>query len=156
MIDLSNLRLQASLELLITLSFGLVILIPIIGFALVQVANANYNLEALEAQQAAQAIANTATLVYQEGYPAKSVVEIYVPPGVENIYVGSTNGNYGHFIIFQLYSILGPDYVSAYTTANITGYLGNIVQQGSYLVSIEANSSCSFTQNKLCVVISSS
>jgi uncharacterized protein (UPF0333 family) len=91
---------QSSLELLITLSFGLIILLPIVILAFVQISNSTSTLSATESQGAATKLADLATLVGSQGYPAKQLVLIQVPPDVQNIYVGNQTNGVGHEIIF--------------------------------------------------------
>ena len=148
----SNYRLQSSLELLITLSFGLAILLPIVIIAFIQVSNSNTSLSAIESQQAASKLSSVATLVGSEGPPARQLVQINVPPGVINIYVGNTMVNgLGHEIIFQIVSVLNSSYITTYTPVNVSGNLDGIAAQGTYLVNVSAQSSCLGNPNVQCV-----
>jgi hypothetical protein len=143
---------QSSLELLITLSFGLAILLPVVIIAFIQVSNSNTSLYAIEAQQASSKLSSVATLVGSEGPPAKQFVQINVPPGVLNIYVGNTMVNgIGHEIIFQVVSPLNSSYVTTYTPVNVSGNLGGISAQGTYLVNVSAQSQCESNPNVECV-----
>ena len=148
----SNFKLQSSLELLITLSFGLAILLPIVIIAFIQVANSNTSLSAIEAQQASSKLSSVATLVGSEGPPARQLVQITVPSGVENIYVGNTiTGGVGHLIIFQIVSAINSSYITTYTPVNVSGDLGGITTQGTYLVNVSAQSQCQGNPNVQCV-----
>jgi hypothetical protein len=148
----SNFKLQSSLELLITLSFGLAILLPIVIIAFIQVSNSNTSLSAIESQQAASKLSSVATLVGSEGPPARQLVQINVPPGVMNIYVGNTmTGGVGHEIIFQIVSVLNSSYITTYTPVNVSGNLGGIATQGTYLVNVSAQSNCQSNPNVQCV-----
>ncbi len=145
-------KMQSSLELLITLSFGLAILLPVVIIAFIQVSNSNTSLYAIEAQQASSKLSSVATLVGSEGPPAKQFVQINVPPGVLNIYVGNTMVNgIGHEIIFQVVSPLNSSYVTTYTPVNVSGNLGGISAQGTYLVNVSAQSQCESNPNVECV-----
>ncbi len=142
---------QASLELLITLSFGIAILLPLVIVAFVQLANSNSALSSIESQEAASKLSSVATLIGSEGPPAKQLVQIEMPPGVEYLYVGSINNSIGHEIIFVIRSANGPSYITSYTPVNVSGNLGGIVNQGTYLVNISAQQSCPSNQNAACV-----
>jgi hypothetical protein len=143
---------QSSLELLITLSFGLAILLPIVIIAFIQVSNSNTSMSAIESQQAASKLSSVATLVGSEGPPARQLVQINVPPGVENIYVGNTlYGGVGHEIIFQIASVINSSYISTYTPVNVSGDLGGIASQGTYLVNVTAQAQCPGNPSVQCV-----
>ena len=147
-----NFKLQSSLELLITLSFGLAILLPIVIIAFIQVSNSNTSLTAIEAQQASSKLSSVATLVGSEGPPARQLVQINVPPGVENIYVGNTAvSGVGHEIIFQIVSVINSSYITTYTPVNVSGNLGGLSAQGTYLVNVSAQSQCQSNPNVQCV-----
>jgi hypothetical protein len=145
---------QSSFELLITLSVGLAILLPVVAIAFIQLANANSSLSAIEAQQAASKISSIATAVGSEGPPAKQVIQVQVPPGVRYIYVGALNNGVGHEVIFVVSSPTGLSYVTSYTPVNVSGNLGGIVGTGSYLVNISATASCPHNSQLPCVYIS--
>ncbi len=82
--SLGHSKAQSSLELLVTLSFGLIILLPIVVLAFIQISNSTSTLSATEAQGAATKLADIATIVGSQGYPAKQLVLIQVPPNVQN------------------------------------------------------------------------
>ncbi len=133
---------QSSLELLITLSFGLIILLPIVVLAFIQIATSSSTLAATEAQEAASKLASVASVVGAQGFPAKQLTLLQVPPDVADIYVGSENGGIGHEIVFVVRTTAGASYVTAYSPVNVTGYLGSLTSQGTYLVNITAYDSC--------------
>jgi hypothetical protein len=150
-------KLQSSFELLVTLSFGLAILLPLVVFAFIQIASANSALSAIAAQQTASKIASIATLVGSEGPPARQMVQVAIPIGVQNIFVGtltSTPG-VGHEIAFVVRSPTGLSYVTSYVQLNVSGTLGGISSPGTYLVNVSALSQCSASQPVPCVYISS-
>lgn len=144
-------KLQSSVELLITLSFGLFILLPVILLAFIQISNSNASLSGVEAQQAASKLSNVASLVGSEGPPARQYVQINVPPGVINIFVGNTINGVGHQIIFQIVSPVNTSYVATYTPVNVSGSLGSISSAGTYLVNISAQSKCPSAPSQPCV-----
>ena len=145
---------QSSFELLITLSVGLAILLPVVAIAFIQLANANSSLSAIEAQQAASKISSIATAVGSEGPPARQIIQVQIPPGVRYIYIGALNNGIGHEVIFVVSSPSGLSYVTSYTPVNVSGNLGGIVGTGSYLVNISAVSSCPHNSQLPCVYIS--
>ena len=150
-----KMRAQSSLELLITLSFGLIILLPIVVLAFMQIASSSSTLSSTEAQAAASKLASIATLVGSQGFPAKQLVLIQVPPNVQNIYVGTQNNGVGHEIIFIVSTGSGPDYVTAYTPVNVSGYIEELSSTGTYLVNVSAMNSCPSNPSVSCVYIKS-
>ncbi len=148
-----NKRGQSSLELLITLSFGLMILIPVVVFAFIQISNANSTLSTTESQQVASKLASVATSVGAQGYPAKEVVVIQIPPDVDAIYVGNLKNTVGHEIVFNVSTSAGPSFVTSYTPMNISGNLGTITGTATYLINVSAQSSCPSNNAVPCVYI---
>lgn len=144
-------RLQSSLELLITLSFGLAILLPIVILSFIQIANSNTSLSAIESQQAASKLSSVATLVGSEGPPARQLVQVNIPPGVVNIFVGNVLNGVGHEIIFEIVSPINSSYITTYTPVNVSGSLGSIAVQGTYLVNITATNQCPSSTSQPCV-----
>ncbi|MCL4403543.1 MAG: hypothetical protein M1500_01020 [Candidatus Marsarchaeota archaeon] len=144
---------QSSLELLITLSFGLIILLPIVVFAFIQISTASSTLSSTNAQAAASKLASVAAAVGTQGYPAKQLVLINVPTGVQNIYVGTQSNGVGHEIVFTVSTSAGLSSVIAYTPVNVSGYLDSITQTGSYLVNVSAQNSCPSNPIVSCVYI---
>ena len=138
----NRVRGQSSFELLVTLAFGLAILMPIVVIAFIQLANTNTSLAAIESQQAASKLTSIATLIGSEGPPAKQLAQIQVPPGVRYIYVGNVNNTVGHEIIFVVSSPTGLSYVTSYTPVNVSGNLGGISSAGTYLVNVTATGAC--------------
>ncbi len=133
---------QSSMELLITLSFGLAVLLPIVVLAFMQIASSTSTLSTTEAQAAATKLASIASSVGSQGYPAKQLVLIQVPPNVKNISVGGIDNIVGHAIIFVVNTNAGASYVTAYSPVNVSGYLGEITPSGSYLVNVSAQQTC--------------
>jgi uncharacterized protein (UPF0333 family) len=146
---------QSSLELLITLSFGLIVLLPIVALAFIQMASSTSTLSTAEAQEAATKLASIATAVGSQGFPAKQLVLIQIPPNINNIFVGNAINGVGHEIIFLVTTNAGPSYVTAYTPLNVSGYLQNIAQTGTYLVNVSAQNSCPSFAGLPCVYIKS-
>lgn len=147
-------RAQSSFELLITLAFGLAILLPLVVIAFIQLANTNTSLATVESQQAASKLASVATLIGSEGPPAKQLVQIQVPPNVKFVYVGNLNNTIGHEIIFAITAPTGLSYVTAYTPVNVSGSLGGISATGTYLINVTALSVCPINNLYACVYMS--
>ncbi len=145
---------QSSLELLITLAFGLTILVPIIVLAFLQISSSSSSLSAGIAQASASKLAAAATAVGTQGYLARLSVIVQVPPNVQNIFVGTQANGLGHEIIFVLRTSAGASYVTAYTPANVSGYLEQISQPGTYLLNITAQRSCQSVPGTPCVYVS--
>lgn len=150
----SGMRGQSSFELLVTLAFGLAILMPLVVIAFIQLANTNASLAAVESQQAASKLANIATQVGSEGPPAMQLAQIEVPPSVRFIYVGTVNNTIGHEIIFVVTSPSGLSYITSYTPVNVSGQLGSITSTGTYLVNVTATAACPTNTIAPCVYLS--
>ncbi len=133
---------QSSLELLITLAFGLVILLPIVVLAFIQISNSSSTLSTTEAQAAAQKIATVASTVGAQGSPAKQLVLVQIPQSVTSIYIGTSSGTIGHEIIFVINTNAGPSYVTAYSPLNVSGSMTADINPGVYLLNITAQTSC--------------
>jgi uncharacterized protein (UPF0333 family) len=144
---------QSSIELLITLSFGLIILLPLVVLAFVQISNSTSTLSATEAQAVAGKIASVATTVGSQGSPAKQLVLVDMPQNVKSVYIGNLNGTVGHEIVIVVNTNAGASYVTAYTPVNVSGDLGSITAQGTYLVNVSAQSSCPIEPAISCVYI---
>ncbi|MDE1868885.1 MAG: hypothetical protein KGH60_02885 [Candidatus Micrarchaeota archaeon] len=146
---------QSSLELLITLSFGLIVLLPIVVLAFIQISNSTSTLSTTEAQGAAAKLASIATSVGSQGYPAKQLVLLQVPPNINNIFVGTQTNGVGHEIIFVVSTNAGNSYVTSYTPVNVSGYIEQLSQAGTYLVNVSAQNSCPSNAAIPCVYIKS-
>ncbi|HIH50178.1 MAG: hypothetical protein ABSE71_04315 [Candidatus Micrarchaeaceae archaeon] len=149
-------RAQSSLELLITLSFGLIILLPIVVLAFIQISTSTSSLATTEAQGAATKLADVAAAVGSQGYPAKQLTLVQVPPDVQGIFVGNQTNGVGHEIIFVVNTNAGVSYVTAYTPVNVSGYLSELAQQGTYLINVSAQTYCPSNMAVQCVYIKSS
>jgi hypothetical protein len=151
-------RAQSSLELLITVSFALIILLPIVILAFIQMTSTSSNLATGEAQAAATKIAEVAVNVGVQGPPAKQLLLIDMPPNIQQIIIGnsvSTGSGLGHQIIFQVNTNAGLSDAVAYVPINVTGSLSSILSQGTYLINITAESPCTYDPGVQtpCVVI---
>ncbi len=147
----NSFKFQSSFELLITLSFGLAILIPVIVIAFIQIANANTSLSAIETAQAASKLSSVATVVGNEGFPARQLVQINVPSGVINIFTGNTMDGIGHEIIFEVVSPINASYIPTYTPVNVSGNLSSISSPGTYLINVSAQVQCPSDTQYECV-----
>ncbi|MDE1865706.1 MAG: hypothetical protein KGH94_03680 [Candidatus Micrarchaeota archaeon] len=148
---------QSSLELLITVSFALIILLPIVILAFVQMSSTSSNLATGEAQAAATKLAEVAVTVGAQGPPAKQLILIDMPSDVQQIIIGNqvnSGTGFGHQIIFIVDTNAGLSDAVAYVPVNVTGNLGSVLSQGTYLVNVSAESPCTYAGSTLpCVVI---
>ncbi|MCL5442584.1 MAG: hypothetical protein M1603_02785 [Candidatus Marsarchaeota archaeon] len=144
---------QSSLELLITLSFGLIILLPIVVLAFIQISASTSTLSTTEAQQVASKLASVASVVGSQGSPAKEVVSIQIPPDVQAIMVGTPSGGVGHEIIFNVSTNAGVSFITAYTSVNVSGNLANIEATATYLINVSAQDACPSDAAVPCVYI---
>ncbi|MGC8571803.1 MAG: hypothetical protein ACP5RI_00690 [Candidatus Micrarchaeia archaeon] len=144
---------QSSLELLITLTFALIILLPIISIAFIQISNSASTLSSSEADAAAEKLASVATSVGLQGYPAKQLVLIQIPQNIKSASIGTQTGTIGHIITFVVDTNAGPSYVSAYTPVNVSGSLTGLTSEGVYLINISAENSCPSNPTLPCVYI---
>jgi len=149
----NKIRAQSSLELLITLTFALIILLPIITIAFVQISNSASALASSEAEAAAEKLASTATEVGVQGYPAKQLTIVQIPQNVKAIYIGTLTNGIGHEITFVINTNAGPSYISAYTAINVSGTLSGVTSEGVYLVNVSAQNTCPSNPNLPCVYI---
>lgn len=146
-------RSQSSLELLITLSFGLIILLPIITLAAVQISTSTSTLSVTEAQQSADRLAAVAVQVGTQGFPARQLVVLQIPQNVQAVEVGTPSNTLGNEIIFIVGTSGGQDYVTAYTPVNVSGYLAGIQSPATYLLNVSAVQNCPTQPSQPCVFI---
>lgn len=147
-------RMQSSLELLITLSLGLTILLPIVTLAFLQISTSSSALSSTEAQSAAEKIAAIAAQVGAQGYPAKQLITLQVPQNVQAIYIGNLTNGLGNEVIFVVNTNAGLSYVTAYTPVNISGYLVGIQSPATYLINVSAQVTCPSKPSFPCVYVS--
>lgn len=146
-------NLQSSIELLITLSLSLVILMPIVTLAFIQISSSSSTLSTTEAQAAAQKLASIASQVGAQGFPARQLVTLQVPQNVRLIYLGNLANTIGNEIIFVV-SVNGKNsYVTAYTPVNVSGYLPGIQSPATYLINVSAQANCPSNPALPCVFI---
>ena len=126
---------------------------PIIILAILQTANASSFLSVSIAQGTASKLASVATAIGSQGYPAKQTISVQIPPDVYGIYVGTQNNLIGHEITFIVKTSSGLSYVTAYTPINVSGYLEQLTQPGTYLINVSAISSCTTAPSQPCVYI---
>ncbi len=144
---------QSSLELLITLAFGLIILLPIVVLAFIQISNSSSTLATTEAQAAASKLASVSASIGAQGAPAKQLVLMQIPQQVQNIYVGTLQNTPGHVITIVINTNAGLSYVTAYTPVNVSGYLQGDTSPGVYLVNVSVQNNCPTNAGISCVYI---
>ena len=145
---------QSSLELLVTLSFGLIILLPIVALAFLQISSSSSTLSATAAQQVGSKLATVASLVGSQGPPARQLTTVEMPPGVQNISVGTLSNGIGHYIIITISTTGGLDDIVSYTPVNVSGNIGGLSSQGTYLLNVSADAQCPSNLAVSCVYIS--
>ncbi len=143
--------LQSSLELLIMLSFGIIILLPIVMLAFVQMASSSATLYTGQAQSTADKLASVAAQVAAQGPPTQVFTSVQVPQNVHNIYVGNLNNTVGRQIVFVIETSAGMSYVTAYSLVNVSGNLSAIESASTYLVNVSAQASCPSQPSIPCV-----
>jgi hypothetical protein len=148
-----GIKAQSSLELLITISFGLIILLPITVLAFVQLSTSSSSLTAAQAQAVTTKLASVAAFVGSQGPPSKQLVLVQVPQNVQNIFVGTLTNGVGHQIIFVVNTNAGASYISAYTPVNVSGYLEGISQPGTYMLNVSMQAQCPANSAISCVYI---
>ncbi len=144
---------QSSLELLIILSFGIIILLPIVTLAFVQMSSSGASLYAMQAQGTANKLAAVAAFVASQGYPAQQYTSISVPQNVQSIYVGTLNNTPGRQITFVISTGSGNSYVTAYSLVNVSGNLSAIESSATYIVNVSNQLSCPSNPGFPCVYL---
>ncbi len=144
---------QSSLELLITLSFGLIILLPIVVLAFIQISNSTSTLSTTEAQAVVNKLASVAMAVGSQGPPAKQLTALQMPNNVKAIYVGTLSNGVGHQIIIVVNTNAGPSYITAYSAVNVSGNLVSITSPGSYYINVSSQNACPSDTAIPCVYI---
>jgi len=130
-------------ELLITLAFAMMMLIPIIVLVYLQTSSGSEQLSVDQAQQSVNRLKSTVDVVGAEGPPAKATINIIVPQRVTGITVGCVGQHcIGREIVFTVQSAGGETEIVATTLYNVTGDLSAYAHTGTYPVSIEALDMC--------------
>lgn len=144
---------QASMELLITLAFALVMLIPITVLVYLQTSSGSEQLAIDQAQQSAARLKNIADTVGAQGPPAKATISIVIPQRLNSVTIGSASPpGIGREIIFHVATSAGETEIVVTTLYNVTGDLSNYTKAGTYPVYAEAVDDCLGTGTP-CVVI---
>jgi len=128
-------RAQSSFEYLIIISIVIAFLIPIWAYVLNTQQGTTDELSLTYAGNAVKKIADTASLVYSQGPPAKVTVRLYVPGGVQEIFVINTTIN------MRVRTSSGFSDVYEVSTAimNMTqGFNDTLLNEGTHLIKIEA------------------
>jgi len=130
---------QASMELLITLAFVMMMLIPITVLVYLQTSSGTEQLSIDQAQQSVNRLKNAADMVAAQGPPAKTTINIVIPRGLSSITIGSSSPPYiGREIVFSVRAAGGETQIVATTLYNVTGDLGDYTRAGTYPVVVEA------------------
>lgn len=150
-------KLQSSIELLVTIGFGLGVLLPFLLIAYSQATTSFTSLVTAQAYATAQKIVTTANIIGSQGEPAKQTIQVFIPQNIKAIYIGSKTQTpgVGPFLDFQIQGVGGVSDIVVYSQVNISGtirYMGS----GSYLVTLTAFNSCPLNPSLSCVFINSS
>ncbi len=122
--------LQAALEYIAILGIVLTFIIPLWMYTISLHQQARTELSLSYAENAVKQIADTASLVYSQGPPAKVSLRVYIPTGVMNISMINTT------IIFNVSTSFGYTNVFAISDAKLNGSVPT--EEGYHLLSIEA------------------
>jgi CBS domain-containing protein len=147
-------KLQSSVELLITVGVALGILLPIILVAYSQASATSLSLNSAQAYATAQKIASIAAIVGSQGEPATQTVQVFIPPRVHAIYIGSKTSQVGNSITIQLETTGGLSDITAYSPVNVSGTI-NYLGPGIYLLTFRAYNYCPLKPSVSCVFINS-
>ena len=141
------------MELLVTLAFALVMLIPIIVLVYLQTSSGSEQLAIDQAQQSVNRLKSVADTVGAQGPPSKATINVIMPQRMGGIMIGSDDSPYiGREIVFTVRASGGDTEIVVTTLYNVTGDLSNYTRAGTYPVSIEAVDDCQGT-GRPCVVI---
>jgi uncharacterized protein (UPF0333 family) len=123
-------RAQTAIEYLSIIGIVLVFVIPIWAYLVTLEQQTSTELSLSYSKNAARQIADTSSLVYSQGPPAKISFQVYIPIGIENILIDNKN------IVFNV--SIGPAYtdVFATSTATMNGTLSK--EPGYYTIQIIA------------------
>ncbi|MCL4383320.1 MAG: hypothetical protein M1168_01785 [Candidatus Marsarchaeota archaeon] len=147
-----NLKLQSSLELLITVGFGLLILIPIVIIGFIEMASSSSILSTSAAQQVTDNLATVSAQIGVEGPGARQLVLIQIPQNVRNISIGS-NSIPSHLIAITVSTSGGNSSIISYSLVNVSGNLTKDILPGQYLVNVSNMAVCPSDASVSCVYI---
>ena len=121
---------QSAFEYFAIVGMVLVFLIPLWMYAASLHQQTGTELSLTYAENTVKQIADTASLVYSQGPPAKVSIKIYIPDGVENVSIINET------IIFNMSTPYGYTDVFATSDAPLNGSLPT--DEGYYTIKIEA------------------
>lgn len=147
-------KLQSSIELLITVGVALGILLPIILVAYSQASATSLSLNSAQAYATAQKIVSIAAIVGAQGEPTTQTVQVFIPPRVHAIYLGSKTSKVGNSVTIQLETTGGLSDITVYSPVNISGTI-NFLGSGIYLLTFRAYNYCPLKPGVSCVFINS-
>ncbi|MGC9132111.1 MAG: CBS domain-containing protein [Candidatus Micrarchaeia archaeon] len=147
-------RIQSSVELLITVGIALGILLPIILVAYSQASASSLSLNSVQAYATAQKIASVAAIVGAQGEPTQQTIQVFIPPRVHAIYIGSKTSVVGNSITIQLETTGGLSDITAYSPVNVSGTI-NYLGPGTYFLTVKAYNYCPLKPSVSCVFINS-
>src|SRR3989344_671875 len=111
---------QVSTEYIMVISFALLVIIPTTIVFFTQANDINNSIAYAQARTIAQKMAETAEIVYYQGYPAHKTLSIYFPEQISSITFDSRTIN------FVMSTSDGESDVFAVSSVNITGSLSTV------------------------------
>ena len=125
-------RAQVSVEYLIVVGIGLLLLTPVILYATSLLFSSKKELRIELAEDAVESLAEAADWVYSLGPPSRMELTIYIPEKVNETLIEN------HTILMKLEDYPSP--ISTTTKANVTGNIP--VENGYYKVLVIAEENC--------------
>lgn len=120
---------QAAMEYLMITAISMLILIPLFTFVSSYTQSSRIDLRISSLQDSLQNLADSADMVYSQGYPAKITTEFYVPQGTLSTTVAD------HHFFARMQTNAGPTDLGVRTSAPLNGSLPQ--SPGSYSVQVK-------------------
>lgn len=76
---------QSAMEYMMIIAFSLLIVTPIYLFVTDQTYQTRADLQTSILQDSLRSVADSANMVYTQGYPARTTTELHLPDGMENV-----------------------------------------------------------------------
>lgn len=108
---------QAAMEYMLIMAIAMLILVPLFSVVSSYTSQSKMDLRINALEDSIKNLADTADMVYSQGYPARMTTEFFVPKGI--VYTNITE----HRISARIQTSAGPADISTSTTANLTGSL---------------------------------
>lgn len=121
---------QASTEFFLVILFALVLITPVVIYFINESPSAVSDVNNAKVAQIARRLASTAETVYAFGEPTTLTVEVYMPEGVDAVYLNNTE------LSFVVRSSWKPLTISEGLSMNVTGNIKNYA--GVHKISVQA------------------